>query len=43
MERAVFVGIDAGTTGVTVSIYDQVGTEVASGYQEFTVQGLFIH
>ncbi len=35
MERAVFVGIDAGTTGVTVSIYDAAGAEVASGYQEY--------
>ncbi len=35
MAQAVFVGIDAGTTGTTVSIYDANGTDVASGYQEY--------
>lgn len=35
MTKAVFVGIDAGTTGTTVSIYDEVGNDVASGYHEY--------
>ena len=35
MTKAVFVGIDAGTTGTTVSIYDETGTDIASGYQEY--------
>ena len=35
MAQAVFVGIDAGTTGTTVSIYDESGTDIASGYHEY--------
>ncbi len=29
-----FIGIDAGTTGATVGIYDESGAEIAGGYQE---------
>ncbi len=32
---SVFVGVDAGTTGVTVALFDAEGQEVASGYQEY--------
>lgn len=35
MAKAVFVGIDAGTTGTTVSIYDEAGNDIASGYCEY--------
>ena len=35
MAQAVFVGIDAGTTGTTVSIYDGTGADIASGYREY--------
>ncbi|MFQ5774544.1 MAG: FGGY-family carbohydrate kinase [Kiloniellaceae bacterium] len=31
----VFVGVDAGTTGVTVALFDAAGREAASGYQEY--------
>jgi len=34
----VFVGIDAGTTGVTVGLFDEHGAEVASGYREYACQ-----
>ncbi len=30
-----FIGVDAGTTGVTVSFFDANGEAVASGYQEY--------
>lgn len=30
-----FIGIDAGTTGATVGIYDESGAEIAGGYQEY--------
>ncbi len=32
---AAFVGIDAGTTGVTIAVFDEAGTEVARGYREY--------
>lgn len=36
-ERATsaFIGIDAGTTGTTVAIYDETGREIAAGYREY--------
>lgn len=30
-----FVGIDAGTTGATVGIYDKAGREISGGYHEY--------
>lgn len=30
-----FIGIDAGTTGATVAIYDDRGNEIATGYREY--------
>ena len=30
-----FIGIDAGTTGTTVAIYDETGNELATGYHEY--------
>ncbi len=30
-----FIGIDAGTTGATVGIYDEHGNEIATGYREY--------
>ena len=30
-----FIGIDAGTTGTTVAIYDDKGNEIATGYKEY--------
>ena len=30
-----FIGIDAGTTGTTVAIYDEKGHEIATGYKEY--------
>ena len=30
-----FIGIDAGTTGATVGIYDENGVELATGYREY--------
>ena len=35
MTQGLFVGIDAGTTGVTVAVYNESGVEVASGYEEY--------
>lgn len=35
---AVFVGIDAGTTGVTTAIYDERGAEIATGYREYACE-----
>lgn len=32
---AAFIGIDAGTTGTTVGIYDEEGNELATGYREY--------
>jgi xylulokinase len=34
--KAAFIGIDAGTTGATVAIYDEDGAELATGYQEYS-------
>jgi xylulokinase len=30
-----FIGIDAGTTGTTVAVYDEKGHEIATGYKEY--------
>ena len=32
----IFVGIDAGTTGATVALFDENGSEIANGYQEYS-------
>lgn len=32
---SVFVGVDAGTTGVTVALFDAEGQELGSGYREY--------
>ena len=36
LDDALFVGIDAGTTGVTVAFFDGGGNTVASGYHEYS-------
>lgn len=36
MAGKAFIGIDAGTTGATVAIYDETGVEIAGGYHEYT-------
>ena len=33
--KTAFIGIDAGTTGATVAIYDEKGNELAIGYKEY--------
>ena len=33
--KRVFVGIDAGTTGCAVIIFDKAGNSVGHGYQEY--------